>query len=497
MMFQPPRADNFSSPFHSPCELTGRRAMQFTPQQRMGYKGYSKGVLIGNWSEDFQVMEDKMGTYQKLKAEGKLVSKTEPEKVMLSPAPEDGYLRFGTTIMIKSVDTEAYLAVDSTGRFAPRRNQALVTCSKNEIPSIRNTWVIRRGHDPQWHFYEKVRETEIVHYGQQVRLVNEYGHPAGHVSLSSLPLSANCQSKSSSRQEVTASLGLSQDCVFVIEQADGKAATQPLDGQPIPVNATVVLRHKPTNTPLICDKAFLCGTNFGNEYECAAHLAKPQSIRISTPTMTPNFWTFRVGGAGGKFIPYRNADIAGALRNVKEKILRRGGSLGFRGLVKSFQILEDEGQRKVTRRELKDGMELYGVPLTTYELDVIFKEFDTNGDQTIKITEFLHSIRGHMNLHREDLVKEVFHRLDKNHSGLITFDQLRNTFVQNLKNHPDVVSGATTEDELIRHFMAGWDKAHDSRIDLREFTEYYNDLSVNVEDDSQFEAMVKQTWFSV
>ena len=467
--------------------------MQFTPQQRNGYKGYSKGVLIGNWSEDVQVMEDKMATYQSLKAQGKLVSKGEPEKVMLSPAASDGFLRFGDVIMIQSAETQSYMAVDCSLKYAPKRNHGAVTASKGTIPSVRNTWVIRRGPDPQHHFYEKVREVDIVHYGQQVRIVNEFANPDGHMSLVSQPLTAASKTQTTGRQEVTAALGLSHDSIFVIEQSDGKQATAPLDGRPIPVDARVVLRHKATSTPLICDKTVV-GTSFGGEFEVAAHLAKPQSTRISTATMDCNFWTFRTSPPGTKYVPYKGANTLTALQRVKSKILARGGSQGFRGLVKSFRILDDDGSKTLSRRELKEGMELYGVPLTTSELDVIFKEWDTNGDSTVSITEFLRALRGNMNLRREDLVKEAFKRIDKDGSGIVTFDELRSIYGKALSEHPEVKTGAKTEQEVMRQFIAGWDKSHDGKIELKEFIEYYNDISVNIDDDDYFELMIRNAW---
>ena len=146
---------------------------------------------------------------------------------------------------------------------------------------------------------------------------------------------------------------------------------------------------------------------------------------VRTATMPCNFWTFRTSPPGASYVPYKGANTQTALEKVKAKILQRGGRQGFRGLVKSFRIIDDDGSKTLSRRELKEGMELYGVPLTTAELDVIFKEFDRNGDSTVSITEFLREIRGGMNLRREDLVKDAFKCIDKDGSGICTFAELK------------------------------------------------------------------------
>lgn len=50
----------------------------------------------------------------------------------------------------------------------------------------------------------------------------------------------------------------------------------------------------------------------------------------------------------------------------------------------------------------------FGVKLTPKELDVLFSQFDYNGDGIISYDEFIRGIRGGMNEFRIDFVKKAF-----------------------------------------------------------------------------------------
>lgn len=484
--------------------------MQFTPQQMAGYKGYSTGVLIGNWSEDLQVQEDKMRKYQHLAhqqqlggtvtgaAAATITAVAASKRVSLTPKHPDGFLRFGDVIMLQSSCSGGYLALDVAPRSRPKLNHALVTTTTSAVPTARSTWVIRRAVDANNKFYEAQNEGDVVHYGQFVRIVNEYCSGDGDYSLCSCPLSASAQSRISGRQEVTACLGGATDCFFSFEQSDGKQASAPLDGNPVPVDATLVVRHKGTHAPLYADKQTLLMSSVGGEHEVSAHLAKAQATRVNVPVLQQNFWTIKVAPAGAAFTPFGGAGGAtekSALQRIREKILSRGGSIGFRGLVKSLRIMDDDGSRTLSRRELKEGMEIYGIPLTTHELDIIFKEFDRNGDCTISITEFLRTIRGDMNLRRTDIVRLAFRKLDRDGTGGgVTMEELREIYGANAANHPLVKAGKKTVNELMREFAACWDKDADGKITMREFEEYYSDISAGIDDDDYFELMVAAAW---
>ena len=108
---------------------------------------------------------------------------------------------------------------------------------------------------------------------------------------------------------------------------------------------------------------------------------------------------------------------------------------------------------------------------------------------------------GEMNDRRKNLVKIIFETFDKNQNGYIDLDDIRDTY--NVQNHPDVISGKKTEDEVLAEFLDTFqyhfsllndNKSKDNMISLPEFLEYYNNISVGIEDDDYFEDILKNVY---
>ena len=467
--------------------------MQFTPQQMAGYKGYSNGVLIGNWSEDVAVQEDKLRGFQQL-GHGATVNQL-TAKCPLQPPHSDGLLRYNQVVRVESVAGQgACLALDASAKVRPKLNHAAVSLT-GSTPMARCVWVLKKVKGPNSAFYTKRGEGDIIHFGEQVRIVNDCCSGDGFYSLHTETFNATLQSRGG-KQLVSAALGGHAGCKFTVERAptDGKDAAA-FEGQPVPLDATVVLRSATTNVPLYADVKSKLVTVGGAEVEVAAHLDKAQSTRMNMPVLPSNHWTFGCGAPGAKFSKFLGPlDGRTALERVKSKILDRGGRQGFRGLVKTLRIMDDDGSKTLDRREFKEGLEVYGVFLTTAEMDVSFDTFDSNGDGVISITEFLRALRGDMNHRRTQLVKEAFKRIDHDGSGVASFEEMRQSYGANLKRHPAVVRGAQTEDEVLVDFMSGWDKNGDASVTEKEFIEYYADVSVNIDNEDYFELMIRNAW---
>lgn len=66
----------------------------------------------------------------------------------------------------------------------------------------------------------------------------------------------------------------------------------------------------------------------------------------------------------------------------------------------------------------------------------MFDVFDTNRDGTLNIDEFLMAIRGELNDFRAALVEKAFRKIDKDSSGVIDIDDIKDLY--NASKHPDV-----------------------------------------------------------
>lgn len=56
-----------------------------------------------------------------------------------------------------------------------------------------------------------------------------------------------------------------------------------------------------------------------------------------------------------------------------------------------------------------------------------------------------------MNDYRRKLVKQAYTLLDKDGSGIVNMDDIRTVY--NAKQHPDVIEGKKTEDEILSEFL--------------------------------------------
>lgn len=119
---------------------------------------------------------------------------------------------------------------------------------------------------------------------------------------------------------------------------------------------------------------------------------------------------------------------------------------------------------------------------------------------TIDYNEFLRAIRGPMTSTRKQVVEMAYKKLDKDGNGWIDINDVRGVY--NAKQHPDVKSGKRTEDDVLKEFLATFEMAHSIRnndapnyvVTKEEFFEYYNMISMSIDDDRYFSQMIKAAW---
>jgi hypothetical protein len=112
----------------------------------------------------------------------------------------------------------------------------------------------------------------------------------------------------------------------------------------------------------------------------------------------------------------------------------------------------------------------------------------------------MRSVVGEMNSFRKALVKRAFDKLDKNGNGVIEIDDIKGVY--NGKLHPEVRAGKKTEEEVLFEFLDTFELHHslknpgdkDRIINLREFNEYYNNVSASIDNDQYFELMITNAW---
>ena len=195
-------------------------------------------------------------------------------------------------------------------------------------------------------------------------------------------------------------------------------------------------------------------------------------------------------------------DLVGHLRYI----LFQRGPRGLMALKRTFMLLDENSDKKISFAEFEKMFKRYRFNLSEIEVNNLFNYFDKDKSGFIDYSEFLNGITGELNEFRKNILRQVFQKLDKNETGFITVKNLRDSY--DPKGHPLVRQGKRSEDEILGEFIDILEyhfnllnekneenlDINDIKIDFDEFCEFYKTISVSVEEDKYFEIMVLSEW---
>lgn len=186
---------------------------------------------------------------------------------------------------------------------------------------------------------------------------------------------------------------------------------------------------------------------------------------------------------------------------MRTRIAKRGAR-GIAGIGRKFKIADDNRSGSLDKEEFKKAMHDFRIGMNAAQVGKMFTIFDRDGSGEISYDEFLRIIRGEMNSFRKGIAMKAYKIMDSDKSGQLDINDIRQTY--NAKQHPDVKAGKKTEDEVLGEFldtfedhfcdMAGNSDSRDGKITHEEWCEYYNNVSMSIDDDAYFELMMNNTW---
>lgn len=128
------------------------------------------------------------------------------------------------------------------------------------------------------------------------------------------------------------------------------------------------------------------------------------------------------------------------------------------GLSKLFKIIDDDGSKTISQYEFGKVCKDFKIGISEENVPLLFECFDTNRDGTLNYDEFLMSIRGELNDFRRGLVEKAFRKIDKDGSGYLDIDDIKDTY--NATKHPDVLQGKRTEQQILNEFLETFETHH-------------------------------------
>jgi Ca2+-binding EF-hand superfamily protein len=196
-----------------------------------------------------------------------------------------------------------------------------------------------------------------------------------------------------------------------------------------------------------------------------------------------------------------NANELQLCEHIRKRVAARGAR-GISGIGKKFKIADDNNSHSLDVGEFQKAMADFRMGLNPKQVTQAFRIFDRDGSGEISYDEFLRTIRGEMNEFRAAIAKRAYAAMDTDGSGQVDINDIRQTY--NAKQHPDVKAGKKTEDEILMEFLdtfedhfcdiPGNEDARDGKISNKEWLEYYNNVSMSIDDDAYFEAMMNSAW---
>ncbi len=122
---------------------------------------------------------------------------------------------------------------------------------------------------------------------------------------------------------------------------------------------------------------------------------------------------------------------------------------------------------------------------------------NNNNNNSIFIEDILNILKGDSNTLRKNIIINKFYEIDNNKRGIIETGTLLKIF--NAKNHPEVLLGRKTENEIFNEFIYTFDifkKLYNlsSVITVNDFVEYYSAISASIDNDDYFNEMINAVW---
>ncbi|XVE56212.1 hypothetical protein DITRI_Ditri03aG0219700 [Diplodiscus trichospermus] len=195
-------------------------------------------------------------------------------------------------------------------------------------------------------------------------------------------------------------------------------------------------------------------------------LARDPKKRITAAQALEHPWMKEGGEASDKPIDsavlsrLKQFRVMNKLKKLALKVIAESlTSEAIKGLKQMFNNIDTDRSGTITLEELRDGLARSGSKLTETEIKQLLDAADVNKNGTIDYIEFIAATMHRHRLEREDNIQKAFQFFDKDGSGYITRDELK----QALTKYG--MGNEATVDEVIEDV----DTDNDGRISYEEF----------------------------
>ena len=281
-------------------------------------------------------------------------------------------------------------------------------------------------------------------------------------------------------------------------------------GSPVYGGESIQLNHRQSNMYISCDSRYTEVTDFGTELEVFADrssgfgkidLIQSEFKGLSTTgTLTkpdaPSFtWQFVTASVPDAAVDRRSVpnppQVDDLIVDLREKLLRKGGKTCFWDFRRFFQKAFTDFNGKIDYEDLKLGITHLGVSMEDSYLDRIISMLEEH-EGLVDIDDFIRCIRGNASDKRIMLIRDIFLSVTGQQNKL-SLENAKDLF--NHRFHPLHDEGKGPREILEHVFNLGLSRSVGrSYMGWSDFENYYLDLSAAIQDDDEFEKIMKGSW---
>ena len=192
---------------------------------------------------------------------------------------------------------------------------------------------------------------------------------------------------------------------------------------------------------------------------------------------------------------------------IDELILRLRNRLAKKGLNHLIDMegrcreLDENNEQELDIKQFTQICDEFDFGLTDEEIEDLFASFDKDEKGMVNYDDFVRILRGELNDKRKDLVQNVFKHLDVDNKGAIPIDELLSLY--DPRQSLEYVRERKSEDEAMKifedslrgnHKYLNGDEGDTKPVDIEEFEDFYESVSMMIPNDELFRDVILRTW---